>query len=136
MEESDFTAAVAAFNEGRDDDLIALFTRFPARDWLRDCYDWKSDHAEEFSEVIQHLSVILPTESTSHEDFFIFCENYIGPLVWIPDSIDLAAQAAVTYWNRNPSDDSQPLLDLLDLLRRHPDGARLEEIAATAINLD
>jgi len=136
MQDSDFAAAVAAAQEGRDDDLIALFTRFPALDWLSDGCDWKSDHAHEFSEVIQRLCVILPTESTSWEDFSILTENYIGPIVWIPDSIDLAAQAAVTYWNRNPGNDPQPLRDYLDLLRDHPDGERIDEIAATATKLN
>lgn len=135
MEDTDFAAITAAVKDGRDDDTVALYTSFPALDWLRDGYDWKSDHAEEFSEVIQRLSVMLPTEGTSHEDFFILCKNYILPLVWIPDSIDLAAQAAVTYWNRNPGNDPQPLRDLLDLLRGHPGGERSDEIAATAVNV-
>lgn len=53
MQDADFAAAVAAVQEGRDDDAIALFGSFPPLDWLRDGYDWKCDHAEEFSEVIQ-----------------------------------------------------------------------------------
>ena len=110
-------------------------TRFPPLDWLEDSYDWKCDHAEEFSEVIQRLAVTLPTEGTSWEDFSILTENYLHALVWIPDAVDLATQAAVSYWNRNPVGDSQPLRDYLELLRDHPDGERVDEIAATAIGL-
>lgn len=135
MRDSDFAAAVAAVQEGRDDDAIALFGSFPAIDWLRDGYDWKCDHAEEFSEVIQRLSIILPTDMLSIDDFAALSENYILALVHIPNSIDLAAEAAVTYWNRNPVGDPQPLRDLITLLRDHPDGERVDEIAATAIGL-
>ena len=135
MRDSDFAAAVAAVQEGRDDDAIALFGSFPAIDWLRDGYDWKCDHAEEFSEVIRRLAVMLPTEGTSWEDFSILTENYLHALVWIPDAVDLATQAAVSYWNRNPVGDPQPLRDHLELLRDHPDGERVDEIAATAIGL-
>lgn len=135
MQDADFAAAVAAVQEGRDDDAIALFGSFPAIDWLRDGYDWKCDHAEEFSEVIQRLSIILPTDMLSIDDFAALAENYILALVHIPNSIDLAAEAAVTFWNRNPVGDPQPLRDLLTLLRDHPDGERVDEIAATAIGL-
>lgn len=136
MRESDFAAASAAATSRRDDDLVALYKSFPAIEWLRDCYDWKSDHAEEFSECIQRLCIILPTEGTSFEDFALITENYIGPMVHIPDSINLAAKAAVTFWNRNPTGDPQPLRDLLTLLESHPDGDRVKEIAATAISVE
>lgn len=135
MQDADFAAAVAAVQEGRDDDAIALFGSFPAIDWLRDGYDWKSEHAEEFSEFIQRLSSILPTDMLSIDDFAALAENYILALVHIPNSIDLAAEAAVAFWNRNPVGDPQPLRDLLTLLRDHPDGERVDEIAATAIGL-
>ena len=135
MQDSDFAAAVAAVQEERDDDAIALFGSFPPLDWLRDGYDWKCDHAEEFSEVIQRLSIILPTDMLTIDDFAALAENYILALVHIPNSIDLAAEAAVAFWNRIPVGDPQPLRDLLTLLRDHPDGERVDEIAATAIGL-
>ena len=135
MQDSDFAAAVAAVQDERDDDAIALFGSFPPIDWLRDCYDWKSDHAEEFSEFIQRLSIILPADEKRFSDFALITENYLGPIVHILDSINLAAQAAVTFWNRNPVGDPQPLRDLLTLLRDHPDGERVDEIAATAVGL-
>lgn len=69
------------------------------------------------------------------DDFAALAENYILALVHIPNSIDLAAEAAVAFWNRIPVGDPQPLRDLLTLLRDHPDGERVDEIAATAIGL-
>lgn len=138
MEISDFEAVIEAVNNNDEATLVALFDQFSAEDWhdvLYDTYEWKYDNAEKVSDFIQEVVRILPT-SVKFEKVRYLAYDYLFPLVHLPGSVDLAATALVTFWNRHQNGDPTDLIEDLKDFEQHPDGDRVAEIAATAKGID
>ncbi|MBK4167908.1 hypothetical protein GWO61_06380 [Corynebacterium macginleyi] len=134
MNSSDFESAVDALERGDFDAAIRTFNRFSAAEWGGELYEWKQENALRVSEFIQQIVRILPL-NTEFDKVQALAENYVLALVDLPHSIDLAAEALVTFWNRNPSGDHEKLKGYLELLSQHPDAEHVVEITAQAIEI-
>ncbi|PQM73569.1 hypothetical protein [Corynebacterium sp. J010B-136] len=135
MEVSDFEAAIEAVNNRDEATLVALFNQFSAEEWSEVSYEWKFDNAEKVSDFIQEVVKILPA-SVEFERIQNLVYEYLFPLVHLPGSVDLAATALVTFWNRHQNGDPNALVEELKDFEEHPDGDRVAEIAATAKGID
>lgn len=135
MEISDFEAAIEAAENNDEATLVALFSQFSAEEWSEVSYEWKFDNAEKVSDFIQETVKILPA-SVEFERIQNLVYDYLFPLVHLPGSVDLAATALVTFWNRHQNGDTNALIEDLKDFEEHPDGDRVAEIAATAKGID
>lgn len=135
VEVSDFEAAIEAVNNNDEATLVALFNQFSAEEWSEVSYEWKFDNAEKVSDFIQETVKILPA-SVEFERIQNLVYDYLFPLVHLPGSVDLAATALVTFWNRHQNGDTNALIEDLKDFEEHPDGDRVAEIAATAKGIE
>lgn len=135
MEISDLEVAIEAVNNRDEATLVALFNQFSAEEWSEVSYEWKFDNAEKVSDFIQEVVKILPA-SVEFERIQNLVYEYLFPLVHLPGSVDLAATALVTFWNRHQNGDPNALVEELKDFEEHPDGDRVAEIAATAKGID
>lgn len=121
LTESDLVEIMEYYRAGDDAKLLELFQRFDPHDWVSECNEWKENHAQEFSDFLQHVISILPPESTSILDVLTLCENYAQPLADLPMSSILAVQAVVEFWNRKQATEKD-IAGYLTLLIKTPDG--------------
>ncbi|MDN6680514.1 MAG: hypothetical protein L0L17_12645 [Yaniella sp.] len=135
MEISDLEAAIEAANNNDEATLVSLFNQFSAEEWADVSYDWKYENRQKVSDFIQEAVKILPA-SVEFERIQYLVSEYVLALVYLPGSIDLAATALVTFWNRHQNGDPKELIKQLERFSEHPDGERVAEIAATAKGID
>ena len=135
MEISDLEAAIEAANNNDEATLVSLFNQFSAEEWADVSYDWKYENRQKVSDFIQKSVKILPA-SVEFERIQYLVSEYVLALVYLPGSIDLAATALVTLWNRHQNGDPKELIKQLERFSDHPDGERVAEIAATAKGID
>ena len=135
MEISDLEVAIEAVNNRDEATLVALFNQFSAEEWADVSYDWKYENRQKVSDFIQKAVKILPA-SVEFERIQNLVYEYLFPLVHLPGSVDLAATALVTFWNRHQNGDPNALVEELKDFEEHPDGDRVAEIAATAKGID
>lgn len=135
MEISDFEAAIEAAQNNDEAKLVSLFNQFSAEEWADVSYDWKYENRQKVSDFIQEAVKILPA-SVEFERIQYLVSEYVLALVYLPGSIDLAATALVTFWNRHQNGDPKELIKQLERFSEHPDGERVAEIAATAKGID
>ena len=135
MEISDLEAAIEAANNNDEATLVSLFKQFSAEEWADVSYDWKYENRQKVSDFIQKSVKILPA-SVEFERIQYLVSEYVLALVYLPGSIDLAATALVTFWNRHQNGDPKELIKQLERFSEHPDGERVAEIAATAKGID
>ena len=121
LTEGDMIEAMGYYRAGDDAKLLDVFQRFEPRDWAIECNEWKENHAQEFSDFLQHVISILPPESTSILDVLTLCENYAQSLADLPMSSILAVQAVVEFWNRKQATE-EDIAGYLTLLIKTPDG--------------
>ena len=121
LTEAGMIEAMGYYRAGDDTKLLELFQRFDPHDWAIECNEWKENHAQEFSDFLQHVISILPPESTSILDVLTLCENYAQPLADLPMSSILAVQAVVEFWNRKQATE-EDIAGYLTLLIKTPDG--------------
>jgi len=121
LTESDLVEIMECHHAGDDAKLLELFQRFDPHDWVSECNEWKENHAQEFSDFLQHVISILPPESTSILDVLTLCENYAQSLADLPMSSILAVQAVVEFWNRKQATE-EDIAGYLTLLIKTPDG--------------
>lgn len=135
MEISDLEAAIEAANNNDEATLVSLFNQFSAEEWADVSYDWKYENRQKVSDFIQKSVKILPA-SVEFERIQNLVYDYLFPLVHLPGSVDLAATALVTFWNRHQNGDTNALIEDLKDFEEHPDGDRVAEIAATAKGIE
>ena len=121
LTESDLVEIMEYYHAGDDAKLLELFQCFDPHDWVSECNEWKENHAQEFSDFLQHVISILPPESTSILDVLTLCENYAQSLAGLPMSSILAVQAVVEFWNRKQATE-EDVAGYLTLLIKTPDG--------------
>ena len=121
LTESDLVEIMECHHAGDDAKLLELFQRFDPHDWVSECNEWKENHAQKFSDFLQHVISILPPESTSILDVLTLCENYAQSLADLPMSSILAVQAVVEFWNRKQATE-EDIAGYLTLLIKTPDG--------------
>ena len=121
LTEADLIEAMGYYHAGDDAKLLDAFQRFDFRDWATECNEWKENHAQEFSDFLQHVISILPPESTPILDVLTLCENYAQSLADLPMSSVLAVQAVVEFWNRKQAME-EGISGYLALLIKTPDG--------------
>ena len=121
LTEADLIEAMGYYHAGDDAKLLDAFQRFDFRDWATECNEWKENHAQEFSDFLQHVISILPPESTPILDVLTLCENYAQSLADLPMSSVLAVQAVVEFWNRKQATE-EGISGYLALLIKTPDG--------------
>ena len=121
LTESDLVEIMEYYRAGDDAKLLELFQRFDPHDWVSECNEWKENHAQEFSDFLQHVISILPPESTSILDVLTLCENYAQSLADLPMSSILAVQTVVEFWNRKQATE-EGIAGYLTLLIKTPDG--------------
>ena len=121
LTESDLVEIMEYYHAGDDAKLLELFQRFDPHDWVSECNEWKENHAQEFSDFLQHVISILPPESTSILDVLTLCENYAQSLADLPMSSILAVQTVVEFWNRKQATE-EDIAGYLTLLIKTPDG--------------
>lgn len=64
LTETDMIETINYYRAGDDDKLLELFQRFDSYDWeTPECNEWKKYHAQEFSDFVQYVISILPSES-------------------------------------------------------------------------
>lgn len=135
MIEADLVAMIEAVKRENYDEAIERFHQHSAEEWNNDLYDWKSDHAQEFSDFIQKIVEVLPA-TASLERVIALSANYLLSICHLSmDTADLAAKTVVTYWNRHQEGDPKMVREYLDDLREHPDTEEIEQIAASAKNI-
>lgn len=123
----DITEVKECFRAGDDAKLLDAFQRFIASDkWLTGCYKWGEEDAEEFSAFIQHIVPLLPV-STPVDVVGKLCRNYMLSLVQVPQSIDIAAEVFVDFWNRKRAAEDREAIELLSALLAHPKGKHVRE---------
>jgi hypothetical protein len=121
LTESDLVEIMEYHRAGDDAKLLELFQRFDPHDWVIECNEWKENHAQEFSDFLQHVISILPPESTSILDVLTLCENYAQSLADLPTASILAVQTVVEFWNRKQATE-EDIAGYLALLIKTPDG--------------
>ena len=121
LTESDLVEIMEYYHAGDDAKLLELFQCFDPHDWVSECNEWKENHAQEFSDFLQHVISILPPESTSILDVLTLCENYAQSLADLPMSSILAVQTVVEFWNRKQATE-EDIAGYLTLLIKTPDG--------------
>ena len=129
LTEADLVEIMEYHRAGDDAKLLELFQRFDPHDWVTECNEWKENHAQEFSDFLQHVISILPPESTSILDVLTLCENYAQSLADLPTASILAVQTVVEFWNRKQATE-EDIAGYLVLLIKTPDGRQhVTEIA-------
>ena len=88
LTESDLVEIMGYYHAGDNSKLLNAFQRFDLHDWVTECNEWKRKHAQEFSDFLQHVISILPSEYTSMRDG----EVYLGQVTTQPAKVtgDLA----------------------------------------------
>ena len=131
----DITEVKECFRAGDDAKLLDAFQRFIASDkWLTGCYKWGEEDAEEFSAFIQHIVPLLPV-STPVDVVGELCRNYMLGLAQVPQSIDIAAEVFVDFWNRKRAEEDDDAVGFLSFMLTHPDGDYVAETARNAVGL-
>ena len=121
LTESDLVEIMEYHRAGDDAKLLELFRRFDPHDWVIECNEWKENHAQKFSNFLQHVISILPPESTSILDVLTLCENYAQSLADLPTASILSVQTVVEFWNRKQATE-EDIAGYLALLIKTPDG--------------
>ena len=135
LTESDLVEIMEYYRASDNSKLLEAFQRFDFYDWVTECDEWKRKHAQEFSDLLQHVISILPAISTSMLDVFMLCDNYIGPLAHVPAAPELVAQAIVNFWNRKRSAEEDAMVIYFSLLIGNFDSERVVEIAQDAVSV-
>ena len=136
LTEAGMIEAMGYYRAGDDAKLLELFQRFNPHDWVTECNEWKENHAEEFSDFLQHVISILPPESTSILDVLILCENYTCPSGSPLIDIDLAIQTIVGFWNRQSTMEEEDfIVQCLTLLMMHSDNDHVAELVRDAVGI-
>ena len=136
LTEAGMIEAMGYYRAGDDAKLLELFQRFNPHDWVTECNEWKENHAEEFSDFLQHVISILPPESTSILDVLILCENYTCPSGSPLIDIDLAIQTIVGFWNRQSiMEEEDFVVQCLTLLMMHSDNDHVAELVRDAVGI-
>ena len=136
LTEADLVEIMECHRAGDDAKLLELFQRFDPHDWVTECNEWKENHAEEFSDFLQHVISILPPESTSILDVLTLCENYTRPSRSPLIDIDLAIQTIVAFWNRQSTMEEEDfVVQYLTLLMMHSDNNHVAELVRDAVGI-
>ena len=136
LTEADLVEIMECHRAGDDAKLLELFQRFDPHDWVTECNEWKENHAEEFSDFLQHVISILPPESTSILDVLTLCENYTRPSRSPLIDIDLAIQTIVAFWNRQSTMEEEDfVVQYLTLLMMHSDNNHVTELVRDAVGI-
>ena len=136
LTESDLVEIMEYHRAGDDAKLLKLFQRFDPHDWVIECNEWKENHAQEFSNFLQHVISILPPESTSILDVLTLCENYARPSGSPLIDIDLAIQTIVGFWNRQSTMEEEDfVVQYLTLLMMHSDNDHVAELVRDAVGI-
>ena len=136
LTEGDMIEAMGYYRAGDDAKLLDVFQRFEPYNWATECNEWKECHAQEFSDFLQHVISILPTESTSILDVLILCENYTCPSGSPLIDIDLAIQTIVAFWNRQSTMEEEDfVVQCLTLLMMHSDNDHVAELVRDAVGI-
>ena len=136
LTESDLVEIMECHHAGDDAKLLELFQRFDPHDWVSECNEWKENHAQEFSDFLQHVISILPPESTSILDVLTLCENYTCPSGSPLIDIDLAIQTIVGFWNRQSTMEEEDfIVQYLTLLMMHSDNNHVAELVRDAVGI-
>lgn len=118
LTESDLVEVMGYYHAGDNSKLLDAFQRFDLHDWVTECNEWKRKHAQEFSDFLQHVISILPSEYTSMGDVLTLCENYARALAYLPAAPDCAAQTIVKFWNRKRLGEEESMVIYFSLLMR------------------
>ncbi len=136
LTEGDMIEAMGYYRAGDDAKLLELFQRFDPYNWSTECDEWKENHAQEFSDFLQHVISILPPESTSILDVLTLCENYARPSGSPLIDIDLAIQTIVGFWNRQSTMEEEDfVVQYLTLLMMHSDNDHVAELVQDAVGI-
>ena len=136
LTEADLLEIMEYHRAGDDAKLLELFQRFDPHDWVTECNEWKENHAQEFSDFLQHVISILPSESTSILDVLTLCENYTRPSGSPLIDIDLAIQTIVGFWNRQSTmEEEYFVVQCLTLLMMHSDNDHVVELVRDAVGI-
>ena len=136
LTEADMIEAMGYYRAGDDAKLLDVFQRFEPYNWATECNEWKENHAEEFSDFLQHVISILPPESTSILDVLTLCENYTCPSGSPLIDIDLAIQTIVGFWNRQSTMEEEDfVVQCLTLLMMHSDNDHVAELVRDAVGI-
>ena len=136
LTEGDMIEAMGYYRAGDDAKLLDVFQRFEPYNWATECNEWKECHAQEFSDFLQHVISILPTESTSILDVLILCENYTCPSGSPLIDIDLAIQTIVGFWNRQSTMEEEDfVVQCLTLLMMHSNNDHVAELVRDAVGI-
>ena len=134
--EADMIEAMGYYRAGDDAKLLDVFQRFEPYNWATECNEWKENHAEEFSDFLQHVISILPPESTSILDVLTLCENYTCPSGSPLIDIDLAIQTIVAFWNRQSTMEEEDfVVQYLTLLMMHSNNDHVAELVRDAVGI-
>lgn len=136
LTESDLVEIMEYYHAGDDAKLLELFQCFDPHDWVSECNEWKENHAQEFSDFLQHVISILPPESTSILDVLTLCENYTCPSGSPLIDIDLAIQTIVAFWNRQSTMEEEDfVVQCLTLLMMHSNNEYVTELVRDAVGI-
>ena len=136
LTESDLVEIMECHHAGDDAKLLELFQRFDPHDWVSECNEWKENHAQKFSDFLQHVISILPPESTSILDVLTLCENYTCPSGSPLIDIDLAIQTIVAFWNRQSTMEEEDfVVQYLTLLMMHSNNEYVTELVRDAVGI-
>ena len=135
LTESDLVEIMGYYHAGDNSKLLNAFQRFDLHDWVTECNEWKRKHAQEFSDFLQHVISILPSEYTSMGDVLTLCENYTRALAYLPAAPDCAAQTIVKFWNRKRLAEEESMVIYFSLLMRKLDSACIAENTKNAVDI-
>ena len=135
LTESDLVEIMGYYHAGDNSKLLDAFQRFDLHDWVTECNEWKRKHAQEFSDFLQHVISILPSEYTSMGDVLTLCENYTRALAYLPAAPDCAAQTIVKFWNRKRLAEEESMVIYFSLLMRKLDSACIAENTKNAVDI-
>lgn len=135
LTESDLVEIMGYYHAGDNSKLLDAFQRFDLHDWVTECNEWKRKHAQEFSDFLQHVISILPSEYTSMGDVLTLCENYTRALAYLPAAPDCAAQTIVKFWNRKRLAEEESMVIYFSLLMKKLDSACIAENTQNAVDI-
>ncbi|MCQ4618732.1 hypothetical protein KBX10_06555 [Corynebacterium sp. CCUG 59401] len=132
LHDLDFFEVIGAFYALDADSAMDELSACPPSCWTGLAYEWKSDNASEYHQFIQYVVDVLPSHAPMGWVFSLV-EEYLHPIVHLPDAVDIAAETLVRFWNAHlecrTADNERELRDYLRLLDDHPDSERVPDIA-------
>lgn len=116
---------------GDTDFVLQEFAKYSGKDLLSTGYEWKEENPQEYSDFLQQLMLIIPTDTPLSKVFTIL-SDYLLAIVHLPPAApDLAVQAALTFLARREEAEGEEWEGFLHSMILTPDAEKAQGLIET-----